>query len=450
MTDIVMPQLGETVAEGTLTRWFKSVGDTVERGDTLFEVASDKVDTEIPAPASGTLAAIYVAEGTTVDVGTVLAVIVGAHEVVAPPASPDPAGVDAVATPPPAPSTPAAPGGADERLSPVVRRLLGEAGLRAEEVVGTGPRGRITRDDVVAAARGHHSAAAASLSPVVRRLLGEAGLRAEEVHGTGPGGRITRRDVEAARASAPPGGDEVIAFSRLRARTAEHMTRSKATSAHTLMARQIDYEPVERVRRQVGDAFRAAYGFSLTYLPFNAAATLAALREFPQLNASVGDQALVVHHDLHLGIAVDLEDTGLVVPVVHHADRLSLVDLARRIRELAEAARSKHLTVDDAAGGTFTITNPGPFGTLMTGAIINQPQVAILSTDGVRRAPVVVDTPAGEALAIHSVGLAALTFDHRVIDGAYAARFLRRLEEILATRDWRAELGDLPASGPTR
>ncbi len=404
MTDIVMPQLGETVAEGTVTRWFKAVGDAVARGDTLFEVASDKVDTEIPAPASGTLAAIYVAEGTTVDVGTVLAVIVGAHEVMVPPASPDSATpLDAVPAPPPAPATPAAPGGADERLSPVVRRLLAESGLRAEEV-----------------------------------------------RGTGPGGRITRRDVEAARASAPPGGDEVIAFSRLRARTAEHMTRSKATSAHTLMALQIDYEPVERVRRLVGDAFRAAYGFSLTYLPFNAAATLAALREFPQLNASVGDQALVVHHDLHLGIAVDLEDTGLVVPVVHHADRLSLVDLARRIRQLAEAARSKRLTVDDAAGGTFTITNPGPFGTLMTGAIINQPQVAILSTDGVRRAPVVVDTPAGEALAIHSVGLAALTFDHRVIDGAYAARFLRRLEEILATRDWRAELGDLPASGPTR
>ncbi len=451
MTDIVMPQLGETVAEGTVTRWFKAVGDAVARGDTLFEVASDKVDTEIPAPASGTLAAIYVAAGMTVDVGTVLAVIVGAHEVVVPPASPDSATtLDAAPAPPPAPATPAAPGGADERLSPVVRRLLAESGLRAEEVVGTGPRGRITRDDVVAAARGHHPAAAASLSPVVRRLLAEAGLRADQVRGTGPGGRITRRDVEAARTSAPPGGDEVIAFSRLRARTAEHMTRSKATSAHTLMARQIDYEPVERVRRQVGDAFRAAYGFSLTYLPFNAAATLAALREFPQLNASVGDQALVVHHDLHLGIAVDLEDTGLVVPVVHHADRLSLVDLARRIRQLAEAARSKRLTVDDAAGGTFTITNPGPFGTLMTGAIINQPQVAILSTDGVRRAPVVVDTPAGEALAIHSVGLAALTFDHRVIDGAYAARFLRRLEEILATRDWRAELGDLPASGPTR
>ena len=396
MTDIVMPQLGETVAEGTVTRWFKAVGDSVERGDTLFEVASDKVDTEIPAPSSGTLAAIYVAEGTTVDVGTVLAVIVGANEEapVAPaPARPASAREDVAAVP-------AAPPPADERLSPVVRRLLVERGLRPDQV-----------------------------------------------RGTGPGGRITRRDVEAAP-GASPGGDEVIAFSRLRARTAEHMTRSKATSAHTLMARQIDYEPVERVRRQVGDAFRAAYGFSLTYLPFNAAATLAALREFPHLNASVGDQALVVHHDLHLGIAVDLADTGLVVPVVHHADRLDLVGLARRIRELAEAARAKRLSVDDAAGGTFTITNPGPFGTLMTGAIINQPQVAILSTDGVRRAPVVVDTEEGEALAIHSVGLAALTFDHRVIDGAYAARFLRRLEEILATRDWRSELGDLPADRP--
>ena len=435
MTDIVMPQLGETVAEGTVTRWFKAVGDSVERGDTLFEVASDKVDTEIPAPSSGTLAAIYVAEGTTVDVGTVLAVIVGANEEapVAPaPARPASAREDVAAVP-------AAPPPADERLSPVVRRLLVEHGLRAEEVVGTGPRGRITRDDVVAAARERHPAAAAALSPVVRRLLVERGLRPDQVRGTGPGGRITRRDVEAAP-GASPGGDEVIAFSRLRARTAEHMTRSKATSAHTLMARQIDYEPVERVRRQVGDAFRAAYGFSLTYLPFNAAATLAALREFPHLNASVGDQALVVHHDLHLGIAVDLADTGLVVPVVHHADRLDLVGLARRIRELAEAARAKRLSVDDAAGGTFTITNPGPYGTFMTAPIINQPQVAILSTDGVKRKPVVVTLPDDtESIAIHSVGVLALTFDHRVIDGAYAAAFLARMKEIVETWNWAQE-----------
>ncbi len=452
MIRVVMPQLGETVAEGTLTQWYKSVGEAVSKGDALFEVASDKVDTEIPAPATGTLHAIYVVAGTTVDVGTLLAEILGADESPddAPPPPLAPAGAPA-----PVPSTPDGPdAGADARLSPVVRRLLAEHGLRAEDVTGTGPRGRLTRDDVVAAARSRDSrgarAPAGAASPVVRRLLAEHGLRAQDVTGTGPRGQVTRRDVERAVAASPRGEDEVIAFTRLRALTAEHMVRSKATSAHTLMVRQVDYEPVEAVRRRLGDAFRAAHGFSLTYLPFNAAAALAALREFPHLNASVGDQALIVHGDLNLGIAVDRDGDGLVVPVVHQADRLDLVSLARRIRELAEAARARRLSVDDAAGGTFTITNPGPYGTLMTGAVINQPQVAILATDGVRRTPVVVESATGEAIAIHSVGLAALTFDHRVIDGAYAARFLRRFEEVLATRDWATELGDLSRAAPSR
>jgi 2-oxoglutarate dehydrogenase E2 component (dihydrolipoamide succinyltransferase) len=218
------------------------------------------------------------------------------------------------------------------------------------------------------------------------------------------------------------------------------MVRSKATSAHTLMVKEIDFEAVERVRRVVGAEFKATEGFSLTYLPFIAVATLRALRDFPHLNASVGDNELLVHGDLNLGIAVDLDSDGLVVPVLKRADALGVRDMARAIRDLATRARGKGLTLDDLSQGTFTITNPGPFGTLLTGAVINQPQVAILSTDGVTRKPVVVTTPSGdESIAIHSVGLVALTFDHRAVDGAYSARFLARLAEELQG-DWSRAL----------
>ena len=450
MADVTMPQLGETVAEGTVTKWLKNVGDAVTRGEPLFEVSTDKVDTEIPAPADGVLIAIFVDEGVTVDVGTRLAVI-GAEgdpiEQTAP---------DVVAS---GPTPLAATSGQvarrerarDEKLSPVVRRLLAEHGLDAALLVGTGPEGRVTRDDVLAAVAADASTAStggSSLSPVVRRLLSGHDLDPSTLSGTGPGGRLTRRDVEAAIASgttgpvvAPATGDEVVPFTKIRRLTAEHMVRSKATSAHTLMVKETDYERVDIVRRRFGSAFKEREGFSLTYLPFNALAALEALREFPHLNASVGDDELIVHHDLNLGVAVDLDGDGLVVPVIRHADSYDLRGIARRIREVATAARSKKLTVDDMAGGTITITNPGPFGTLLTGAVINQPQVAILSTDGVTRKPVVVtDVHGGESVAIHSVGNLALTFDHRAIDGAYAARFLHRMAVVLNTRDWASEL----------
>ncbi len=454
MAKVTMPQLGETVADGTVTRWFKSVGDLVAKGDTLFEVSTDKVDTEIPAQFDGVLREILVREGETVDVGTVLAVI-GDDE-----------SLDA-ATAPNTASAPRATSGAASAtsvrvarasgsaapLSPVVRRLLAEHGLEAADVAGTGPQGRITRADVLAHVRALATSgtspdaeplAGASLSPVVRRLLSEAGLAASDVTGTGPQGRLTRKDVESAIAArgargVAPRGDEIVPFSRVRRLTAEHMVRSKATSAHTLMAKEVDYESVDALRRRVGPAFKQAEGFSLTYLAFNALATLQALGEFPHLNASVGQDELIVHHEVNLGIAVDVDGVGLVVPVVQDARRLGLTHMARAVRDLATRARSKKLTVQDTERGTFTITNPGPYGTLMTGAIINQPQVAILSTDGVSRKPVVVSHAGEEAIAIHSVGLVALTFDHRVIDGAYAARFLARFAEIIATRDWASE-----------
>ena len=237
------------------------------------------------------------------------------------------------------------------------------------------------------------------------------------------------------------GGDEVIPLTKIRRLIAHRMVQSKATSPHTLMARELDYEAADSVRREHAAAFKEAEGFSLTYLSFSACATVQALREFPYLNASVLDEALVVHRAINLGIAVDLPQGGLVVPVIHGAQDLTLRQMALAIHDVAERARAAKLGMDDITGGTFTITNTGPFATLLTGAIINQPEVAILATDGVARRPVVVTSPDGdETIAVRPIGIASINFDHRALDGAYVARFLARLAEILHGRDWAGEL----------
>jgi pyruvate dehydrogenase E2 component (dihydrolipoamide acetyltransferase) len=513
-----MPQLGETVTEGTITRWLKQVGDPVAIDEALFEVSTDKVDSEVPSPASGYLSEILVAEGETVAVGTTLAVVsetppaavgvAGAGGETAQgtsgpgdgPSSSEPTSVvarepDEVSGVPPVvsesgsreePAEVAAPGDVVEHngagsatpsapppaaalgddgvpggepgeakvLSPVVRRLLAEHGLRPEEVPGSGLGGRVTRADVLAyvAARGSRPPAemagavpsTVGPSPAVRSAAvpsSVAPMGGPPTVGSSERGRLVATE-SGPRPSAPAGPrDEVVPFNNIRRRTAEHMVRSKATSAHTLAAIEVDFERVERVRRAFRERFREEEGFGLTYLPFVARAVVDAVREYPHVNASVGDDALIVHRDLHLGIAVDLDNEGLIAPVIHDADTKRLRALAREIADLAGRARSRKLTADDIAGGTFTITNPGPFGTLLTAPIINQPQVAILSTDGVRRRPVVVNLPDGqEAIAIHSVGVLALSFDHRVVDGAYAARFLKTVQSIIETRDWEAEL----------
>jgi pyruvate dehydrogenase E2 component (dihydrolipoamide acetyltransferase) len=453
MANVAMPQLGETVADGTVTKWFKKVGDSVVKGEPLFEVSTDKVDTEIPSPINGVLTAILVDEGTTVDVGTVLAVIGDGSE-----APVEQVAATTVAKPAETPTT--APSGTaraaktssdQSQLSPVVRRLAEEHGLDVEAISGTGPNGRITRQDVLNfienANESPEPTPGVSLSPIVRKLLSENNLEATDVPATGANGTITRRDVElaisAAGASPSPGAqrDEVIPFTKIRRLTAEHMVRSKATSAHTLMVKEVDYEKVESVRARHGKSFKELNGFGLSYLPFNAVAVAEALRDFPRLNASVGNDELIVHLDINLGIAVDIDNEGLVVPVIRNVGELAITRVAASVRDVAERARTKRLGADELAGGTFTISNPGPFGTLLTGAIINQPQVAILSTDSVVRKPVVIVAADGtESVGIHSVGLLALTFDHRAVDGAYAARFLLRIAEILNTRDWNADL----------
>jgi len=324
----------------------------------------------------------------------------------------------------------------DRILSPVVRRLLDDNGIDPAEITGTGLGGRVTRSDV--------------LSFIDGRRAG--GVPATRTAGSSPGPAPTTPAAAATTATTPTaaattasaptaGSDEIIPFTNIRRRTAEHMVRSKATSPHTLVVLEADYEQVERVRRSHGGQFRAEEGFGLTYLPFVARATVEALHEWPHLNASVGDDSLIVHHQFNMGFAVDLDHNGLIVPVVKHAEELTLRGMARRIRELADRARTKKLSADDISGGTFSITNAGPFGTFLTAPIINQPQVAILSTDGVKRRPTVVVQPDGsEAIAIHSLGLLCLAWDHRAVDGAYAAAFVARVTEILGTHDWAAEL----------
>ena len=333
-------------------------------------------------------------------------------------------------------------------LSPVVRRLLSENGISESEVTATGPGGRITREDALKEIDARRAAA-----PSVAPPAPPPAPPAAPSTGSRP-----RRPAPAPPAPAPPvvsvpaappvsmasfrnAGDQVVPFSNMRRRTAEHMVRSKATSPHAFIANEVDFEAVERVRTAWGDRFRAEEGFALTYLPFVARAAVEALRDFPMLNASVVDDSLVVHSEVNLGIAVDLSHEGLIVPVIHRAEEVTLRGVARRIRDLAERARGRQLNADDIAGGTFSITNDGPFGTYFTVPIINQPQVAILATDGIARRPVVVTHADGsESIAIHSTGILGVSWDHRAVDGAYVSLFLKRVAELLGSRDWAAEL----------
>ncbi len=439
----MMPQLGETVTEGTVTRWMKAVGDTVDRDEPLFEVSTDKVDSEVPSPAAGVLTEILVPEGETVEVGVKLAVIgeAGAAPSAAPEAPPAPTAAESAPPPPPPPPPPrpaaaappasapaAAPppsppvsDGTDPLiLSPVVRKLLSENGIDASEVPATGAGGRITREDALKVVDARHVSAPAPASSAPASVPAAPSVS-----------MTSFRNV----------GEQVLPFSNMRRRTAEHMVRSKATSPHAFIANEVDFEAVERVRKAWGERFKAEEGFSLTYLPFVARAAVEALRDFPLLNASVVDESLVVHGEVNLGIAVDLSHEGLIVPVIHRAEEVTLRGVARRIRDLADRARNRQLNADDIAGGTFSITNDGPFGTFFTVPIINQPQVAILATDGIARRPVVVTQPDGsESIAIHSTGVLGVSWDHRAVDGAYVSMFLARVAELLAGRDWSAEL----------
>jgi pyruvate dehydrogenase E2 component (dihydrolipoamide acetyltransferase) len=324
-------------------------------------------------------------------------------------------------------------------MSPVVRRLIAEHGLDPAAITGTGEGGRITRNDVLDAA----AALRAARPPVAEPAPQRAPAPPEPAPRVAPAPEPVAPPKAPAAAEAPAHavGDEVIPFDNIRRRTAEHMVRSKATSAHVYTSVEVDFERVERTRRAHQAEWRDREGFSLTYLPFVIRAFADTIDDFPHLNASVEGDSLVVHHDVHLSVAVDLDFHGLVAPVIRNADGKRLRLIAREVHDLARRARNRQLLPDEVMGGTFTITNPGPFGTYMTLPIINQPQVAILSTESVRKRPVVVDGPDGDAtIAIRHVGILTLTWDHRAFDGAYAASFLSALKDVLESRDWEAEL----------
>ncbi len=436
MADVTMPQLGETVTEGTITQWFKNVGDAVAMDETLFEVSTDKVDSEVPSPIAGVVTEILVAEGDVVEVGQVLCRVGDADAALAaaPEATPAP---EPAPVPEPEPAAPApepnpTPGPADAPvpvatagviLSPVVRRLIADNGLDASQITGTGLGGRITRNDVE--------------QIIQARATGSIPEPAAPV----PAAPTPPAPVAETPAPAVGARDQVVPLNNIRKRTAEHMLMSKSTSPHVLTAMEVDYERVEQARKTHKGAWKTEEGFSLTYLPFIARAVADALRDFPHLNASFGGDHLVVHDEVNMAIAVDIEFEGLLAPVVKNVDGKRLRQIARDITDVAGRTRTKQLTPDDLTGGTFTLTNAGQYGTMMQFPIINQPQVAILSTDGVKRKPVVVTDEFGnESIAIHSVGVLALAWDHRAFDGAYAAAFLNRIQEILETRDWDAEI----------
>ena len=448
MADITLPQLGETVTEGTITKWFKKVGDAIALDEPLFEVSTEKVDTEVPSPIAGTLLEIRVNEGDTVPVGTVIGVVgvAGAAPVapvVAAPVAPVVAApVAPVVSPPVAPVVAAPVVASPSRLvtkgvllSPVVRRLVADNGVDVSQIAGTGPGGRITRDDVVAViekgaastpATAPSSTTAIATEPVAANTPTEPPAQARTV--------AAPRVVSGER-------DEIVALSKIRQLTGAHMLMSKNTSPHALSVVEVDYSNVDAVRLPLKDDFKSAEGFALTYLPFISRAVIDSLVEFPHLNASVAGDTLIVRHYIDLGVAVDLDYQGLIVPVVRDAETKRLRAIAREINDLAQRARTRKLSPDEIQGGTFTITNNGSAGSVLTMAIISQPQVAILSTDAVIKRPVVIETAdGGESIAIHPIGNLSLTWDHRAFDGAYAARFLVKIKHILETRDWSAEI----------
>jgi pyruvate dehydrogenase E2 component (dihydrolipoamide acetyltransferase) len=473
MTDVVMPQMGESIVEGTLTKWLKKAGEHVDRDEPLFEISTDKVDTEIPSPTAGVLKEVLVEEGKTVAISTVVGRIeegAGNGASAAAPAA-------AKAAPPPAPSRPApappaapaqsanapAPPPQPEPLPEPVSHSAGPYPIPVEE-----PAPAVEAESP-----------AGPLSPLVRKMAREYGIDLKQVRGSGAGGRITKQDLEAymsaqgartmAQASAPPTALATTApstpavyapatpnapppaaspaimpraeaprarvepMSVMRQRIAEHMVMSKRISAHVTTVHKTDMTKIAKMRERNKAEFQARYGYSLTFLPFVAKAAAEAIRHFPILNASIEGTNIIYHNEINIGIAVALEN-GLIVPVIRNADEKNVVGLQRSIVDLSTRARSRQLKPDEVQGGTFSITNFGSFGSVFATPVINQPQVAILGVGAVEKVPVVVD----DAIAIRSIAYLALTFDHRLIDGALADQFTGKVKSIL--ENWSEEV----------
>jgi len=479
MTDVVMPQMGESIVEGTLTKWLKKPGDKVERDEPLFEISTDKVDTEIPSPAAGTLAEIVVEEGKTVGINTVVARIDEGGGAAAPAATAEPAAPAAPAKSeaPVAPAKSAAPAAPAKSAAPVAPAT--PPALSAKDAApAPAPANKQVDDPAESAPAATAEPAPAPaepggpLSPLVRKMAREHNVDMARVKGTGAGGRITKQDMEAyiaqgpapapaavpavaappavpaapaappqpvaaeAPAPAPSGGPaktRIEPMSQMRIRIAEHMVMSKRTSPHVTTIHRVDMTKVAKLREKNKAIVQANYGFGLTYLPFVTRAAVVALRQFPLLNASLDNNNIVYHNEINIGIAVALEN-GLIVPVIRAADEKNVLGLQRSIVDLATRARSRQLKPDEVVGGTFSITNFGSFGSLVGTPVINQPQVAIMGVGTVDKTPVVVD----DAIAIRSICHLSLSFDHRLIDGALADQFMSKVKEVLQA--WSEEV----------
>jgi len=450
--DVVMPQMGVSVSEGTITKWSKNVGDTIEADETLLEISTDKVDTEVPAPASGVVTEILVQEGETVEVGTVLARIGGEAPAAAPaPAAPEPATqpaaeeAAAAATegqaapqpePTPAPAAPAPqPAAADNGkafVSPVVARIAAEHGIDPSQVPGTGTGGRVTKKDIQSFIESPPQAPAPEAAPQPEPAPAPAPAGAPAAAPAPPAAKPAAAPVPATVGTAQA-GESLEPMSAMRRGIAEHMRRSLDTSAHVTSAIEVDMTRVAQIREKLKKEYQAAYGVNPTYLAFIARAAVETLRDYPWVNGELRGDQIVTRNYVNLGFAVELADgKGLIVPNLKNAETLNLLGMAKGIAELARRARDKQLTPDDVAGGSFTITNPGGYGTFHGTPVISQPQAGILGTYAIVKRPwVITDENGADAIAIRSMMNLTLTYDHRLVDGAYAGRFLRELRERL-------------------
>jgi len=441
--DVVMPQMGVSVSEGTITKWLKQEGEHVEADEPLLEISTDKVDTEVPSPASGTVTQILVLEGQTVEVGTPLARIGGGA---AAPAEPEP--VPAAAEPEPvaaapAPAAPApppvaAPSGNGTFVSPVVARIAAEHGVDPAQVAGTGRGGRVTKQDILAFVESGPPPAAAPTAPAAPPAAAPAPAAPVAPPATSAPAPVAATPAPVAEALV---GETIEPMTAMRRGIAEHMRRSLDTSAHVTSAIEVDMSRVVAAREQLKKEYRAAYGVNPTYLAFVALATVDMLREYPYVNGELRGESIVTRNYVNLGIAVELADgKGLIVPVIRNAETLNLLGIAKGIATIAQKARDKQLLPDDVVGGTFTITNPGGYGTFHGTPVISQPQAGILGTYALVKRPWVIQDALGkDVIAIRPVMNVTLTYDHRLVDGAYAGRFLRDLRERLES--WEGDGG---------
>jgi 2-oxoglutarate dehydrogenase E2 component (dihydrolipoamide succinyltransferase) len=476
--DVVMPQMGVSVSEGTITRWLKQEGEQIEADEPLLEISTDKVDTEVPSPASGTLTQVLVQEGETVDVGTKLGQIGGSAGAEAPAAEsapepeaapPEPATAEAAAeaeaaspAESPAPTAPepsAAPpatapapsGNGKAFVSPVVARIASEHGVDPSQVPGTGSGGRVTKKDILAFVESggaqQQEQAPAAEPAVAEPAQAEAPAAAQPEAPAPPAPPKEQAPPPKPPAPAPVAagealpGETVEPITAMRRGIAEHMRRSLDTSAHVTSAIEIDFSRIVAVRERLKKEYQAAYGVNPTYLAFVAKASVETLRDYPYVNAEMRGDSIVTRNFVNLGIAVELaEGKGLIVPVIRNAEGLNLLGLARAVAEIANKARNKQLVPDDVQGGTFTITNPGGYGTFHGTPVISQPQSAILGTYALVKRPWVVEDELGkDVIAIRPLMNITLTYDHRLVDGALAGRFLRDLRERL--EGWEGDEG---------